>query len=448
MQALELILLVDILVVFFCSLILVKFGRLGHSHPATIYLFFHIYTFTQRIFGVFFGAPTLFSTWGAAFEPVTIAELVRAAILADAALIIMTIAWVRASIVDARRNNYRKYNSASYNHTLSIEHIWRIVIIAFPVGIVGLALLSRLPGVDNSSSAMFGEWQSSSWITITQAWVGLCLLALIYWYGLRWWLMLPMIAYLFIMAYQGYHRYRVIIPVILLLQIYLDRKKLRWPSLRIVVLIITFTLIFFPLKAIGRMAQEGSSLSDIVSYSKISISDAISGSADDQTFLDQYASGLTLIDHNGIFYYGKTYLSVLTLPIPRQLWPNKPGLVEYMSDFSRPWRPMKESGMIITFLGESYANFGYIGIIVVPYVLAYFIGRLYFKAYRKNYYSIERFVYLIIACNFFQVFRDGLISIIIFTFVNMMPLMVIVLLHWVFPIRKKESVANWRWIRE
>jgi len=93
-------------------------------------------------------------------------------------------------------------------------------------------------------------------------------------------------------------------------------------------------------------------------------------------------------------------------------------------------------------LGESYANFGYVGIVLIPLLLAYFSGRAYFHAYRSNYYSVTRLAYLLIACNLIHVYRDGLVSIVVFTWVNMMPLMVIVLLHYVVPAKKKGKAAT------
>ena len=103
---------------------------------------------------------------------------------------------------------------------------------------------------------------------------------------------------------------------------------------------------------------------------------------------------------------------------------------------------MFEMGMIVTYLGESYANFGLLGIIVVPYLVAYGLARAHFRAYRGNYFSVARFAYLLIACNLIQVYRDGLVSIVVFTCVNMMPLALIVLLHLVLPLKKRSSFSE------
>jgi hypothetical protein len=248
--------------------------------------------------------------------------------------------------------------------------------------------------------------------------------------------------FLVLMAYQGFHRFRVIIPAILLTQIFLDRRKLRWPPIYVMGLIAVLALLFFPLKNIGQMAREGEDVTQIVDESRVAINSALIAEAPDQTFLDLFASGLTLMDENGKFYFGGTYLNLLTLPIPRQWWPDKPTLGDYLKDISRPSRPMAELGMIVTYLGESYVNFGFLGIIIVPYLLAYWLARAYFRAYRSSYYSVARFAYLLLACNLIQVYRDGLVSIVVFTCVNMMPLTLIVVLHFVLPSRKGRKLSE------
>lgn len=434
--------LIDTLVVILCTVLLLRYARLSHSHPGTIYLFFHIYTFTLRLIGVASGAPTLFSQYAVFFEPVRDSEMTRAAFIGDVALIVMTIAWIRASIND--RKELRKHSevTAESQPNLRLRHIWAVVAVAFPLGLFGLWAYASLPGVQGERVEL-GEWQTSSWFFITQVWAGLALLALIYWYGFRWWLVTPMATYLLIMAIQGYHRFRVIIPLILLIQIYLDRRKLRWPPVYVIAVLLGLLVIFFPLKDIGKMTQEGEGMVEIVDSSKESLNAAARAKAPDQQFLDEFACGLTLIDEAGTFYYGATYLPLITLPIPRQFWSEKPGLADYLRDISTPSRPMGEMGMIITYLGESYANFGYFGIVLVPYLMAYWLARVFFRAYRGNYFSVARLTYLLIACNLIQVYRDGLVSIIIFTWVNMMPLMIILALHFVRPIKRGTKLPSY-----
>src|SRR5947209_5600667 len=90
---------IDSLVLLCCSALLLRHGRLAHSHPATIYLFFHAYSVTSRLVAVAMGGPTLFSTWGKGYDGVTPEEIARAGLMADAALVVMTAAWLWAAQV-------------------------------------------------------------------------------------------------------------------------------------------------------------------------------------------------------------------------------------------------------------------------------------------------------------------------------------------------------------
>jgi hypothetical protein len=410
------------------------------------------------------GSKTLFTNMSSTYTPVTHLEILRAVLLADLALLVMTIAWIRAATDDRAKGlnlpefafhnradaalkilalmrlkslagkDYLSRLNQKYRRTLSLRHIWRVVFIVTPIGLVSFILLTNIPGRD-SSTIYLGEWESSSWVGITQLWAGLALLALIYWYGFRLWLIFPMGCYLMLMAIQGSGRSRAIIPFLLLTQIYLDRRRLKWPPPRLLIVLLAVLLLFYPLKTIGTMANKGASLTQIVKSSTAITRNALEGKNDDQQFLDQFASALTLIDNHGKLYYGFTYMSLFTLPIPRQWWHNKPGLADYIKDFSTPSRPMGETGMIVTFLGEAYANFSYVGIVLVSYLIAYWLARAYFSAYRRHYLSIARFFYLLVACNLIQVYRDRLISIVVFTCVNMMPLILIVLLHYILPMK-------------
>src|SRR5437763_8072306 len=96
-------LLVDLVTVSLCVVLLLRYGRLSHSHPGTIYLFFHLYTFTFRLIGLLFGAEPLFSEYQGMIEAVTHGEIVRAALMGDLALAVMTVAWIKASADDLKK---------------------------------------------------------------------------------------------------------------------------------------------------------------------------------------------------------------------------------------------------------------------------------------------------------------------------------------------------------
>lgn len=436
-------LIVDVLCLVTCAALLLRYGRLGHSHPAVIYLIFHAYAFTFRLFSLVGGSKTLFSTFQGNFEPVTMAEIMRAAGMADAALVVFTLACITAYSTGSRRNpRYGQPGGSGRTDmiTLSPLHVWRIVLFALPIGVFGLLFLTNLPGMQQSANGD-SLLNQSSYFAITPSWTGLCLLSLIYLNGFKKYFAIPLVLYLLLMILQGYHRFRVIIPTILALQIYMDRHQMRWPTYRMISIYALLVLAFFPMKSIGRMIQRGESLQEIIINSNESISEALSGEHGDTQFMDQFASALTLVDDHGKFFHGSVYLALITLPIPRQLWPDKPGLADYLKEISTPTRPMGEFGMIVTYLGELYVNFGSLGVYFVTFLLGYLLSKLYFAAYMQNYYSVIRFVYLLVSCNLIVVYRDGLISFVIFTFVNMMPLVLIALLHYFAPFEVRVSPA-------
>jgi hypothetical protein len=417
-------LFLDLTVLVVCAYLLLRHGNLTFSHPAIPYLVFHVYVVTLRLVALLFGdASTLFSKWQGPFDAVLPQEIARAASYFDIALATMTLTWLwlrRQPAAGPRRTELR----------LDPSRVWAVIVGAFLCGVAALAIGAQLPGFQpNQRAADLGDWGSSSYLVVAQTWCGLALLAHIYCYGFKRRTLFVLAVYLLVMIFQGYHRFRVVIPVLMLAQVYLDRRQLRWPPRWMVGGFLIVAILFFPLKTIGRMWQTGSSLEEIGSVVSESTERVMAGEADDQMFLDQLASALTLIDMNGRLYWGRPYLALLTLPIPRQWWPEKPSAGEYMADISIPSRPMRENGMIMTFLGEAYANYGLLGVILIPPLLAMFLTWLYRKAYRSDYHSVLRFTYVLISVTLIQVYRDGLTSLVMFTFVNALPLMVIVLLH-------------------
>jgi hypothetical protein len=437
MEIFEQALLLDVPVLLICAFLLLKYGNLSFSHPAITYLVFHVHVVTLRLIGLIFGdGATLYSKWEGPFDPVTPEEMARAALYFDIALVAMTMTWLWLRSQKAR-------GPGESSRPLSPSTVWAVIVVSFVLGIVGLVVAAQLPGFQpNERTAALGEWQTSSYIAITQTWCGLALLAYIYCYGFRRTPVVLLGLYLLIMAFQGYHRFRVVIPVIMLAQIWLDQRRLRWPPKWMVASFLVLMFLFFPLKVIGRMWQRGASISEIGTLVSESVGQVLTGEADDQMFLDQLASALTLIDMSGRRYFGSIYLALFTLPIPRQWWPDKPGLAGFLADISIPTRPMKETGMVVTFIGEAYANFGILGVILVPPLLAAALTVLYRNAYRANYNTVVRFGYVLVCATLIQVYRDGLLSLVIFTFVNSLPLVMIVLLHGVPRLKPRLQLVN------
>jgi hypothetical protein len=97
---------------------------------------------------------------------------------------------------------------------------------------------------------------------------------------------------------------------------------------------------------------------------------------------------------------------------------------------------MQETGMVATFIGELYAQLGYVSLILGAFLFAYLMGRAYHSSALRPYYSIERFYFLLVACNLVQVYRDGLVSLFVFIVVNMSPLFLVIIIHLIGSVRR------------
>ncbi len=423
-------LLLDLLIVVSCTILMTKYARVSALHPGPVYLLFHLMIFTSRAYSVLTGSSTLFAGWSHGGIPVSEDEIAWALSLADIGLVSMTLAWLQAARDDWRKHGTERSDAEMRtNAVLSERIIWVVSAVAAPIGIIALVLFGNT-GDAGVYKVDLGDWNSSSWTMVTQSWAGLVLLALIYYYGFRKWLMVPMCGYLLVMAVQGFNRFRVIVPLLYLLLVYLSRKGKKWPPIWMVGAAMAVLLVFFPLKTIGHMVQNGEPISDMADVANNMIADVSSGHSEDQMVMDEFASTVSLVDDSHHYYYGILYYPLLTLPVPKQWWPDKPALNQYQHEISNPSRPMARAGMVATLHGESYANMGALGIVVIGYFVAYYLARFYFTAMRESYESVFRFTYIMVACNLIQVFRDGLISLVVFTLVNMAPLVLIAVLSW------------------
>jgi oligosaccharide repeat unit polymerase len=431
--------LLDTFVVICGAILLFRYARLTAVHPGFVYLVYHVMFITFRLYSVWAGSPTLFSHWRRALR-VTEDEIAWAGVLSDLAFLSIVAAFVLCSRRELRRSASRLV--AEWNSPLLSERvILAVSAVAFPIGLIALFAFGNIPG-SQKLNVDVGQWSTSSWTVVTQIWPVLALLGLIYYYGFRRVLVIPTLVLLALMAVQGYDRFRVILPVLFLLITWLTRTGNKWPKKWMLVAFLFLGLISFPMKKLGLMVQAGEPLANVREFGEKSLGDALRGSSDDQKFLDMFASVMWLSDQSGHRFYGTIYYPLLAMPIPRQIWPDKPFLNWYWTEINNPARPMRDAGMIATLPGEAYVNFGVAGVVLVPFVAAYFLGLIYFKALRRSYFSVYRFVYVILACSLTQIYRDGLMSAAVFPLVNMMPLTAMAALSFVWRPRQHPVVTT------
>jgi hypothetical protein len=191
-------------------------------------------------------------------------------------------------------------------------------------------------------------------------------------------------------------------------------------------------LVFPRLKYIGSSIQDGD-YDNAIAMVRESLGKKGSEyeAAATEDFLDQFAGGLSLIDSNDRKFWGSTYLAIVTLPVPRAWWPDKPGLADHLQEISTSGRRYDAEGRIITYLGESYLNFGYAGLILIPALLGYLLTVACLRATSGPMQRLGRYVYLVFFMALVQTFRDGVLSIFVFTVVHNMPMLFTWILHMI-----------------
>ncbi len=114
------------------------------------------------------------------------------------------------------------------------------------------------------------------------------------------------------------------------------------------------------------------------------------------------------------YYFGETYLSVLVAPIPRSMWPEKPvslgaplgmmkrlGIRDFDSDL---WQDINMFSLSPSFVGEAYANGGFLFVSIVSILLGLTMG-LYDGKLLCNVYDITTLKLQIFLSSFLMVHR-------------------------------------------
>ncbi|MBK8985798.1 MAG: oligosaccharide repeat unit polymerase [Chloroflexi bacterium] len=427
----------DLTVLLGCLVAMLRFGRLTALHPASLYFFFHGYTFTFRLFQLANGAPTLFEAWALQFSPITPAEIQRASFVSLVALIVMTLVWL---FLSRRRQEIPVSNLNSHNFRPFSERLmWMILVFTLPVGLIAFIVL-RGPIFSGDPSASLSVWATSSYLISMYQWFGISLLALIYYYGFRPLLIIPLIIYLILGLLTFPFRMMVIVPGLFVVFVYLRRKEVRWPSWRLALPLSLMILLFVSGKELGPILRQGD-LEGAWNLLTGRITQMRVGTHGDAMFMDQMAVALSQIDERGQLYYGRTYLNLLLLPIPRALWPEKPGLADWQKEIQTARRPTGDMGAIVTALGEAYANFGYAGILLYSVFIGWLLNTLYNNMFQAPYYSVVNFWSLCVYALLIQVFRDGLVSFFTFQVTTLMPLTMITILHLIV-LRSRRSIRG------
>lgn len=410
-MTLESALLIDLVTVLGCVMALILRGDLRHSHPAVLYLGFHVLVFSLRAYGVSTGGSTYFET--------THAEIARALNFADAFLVSMVVGWMISprTKVSKRAQGGVVGGRDSKADLLSRRSLaLGISAVAIPISLFVLLRNGILP--DPSTQ----EYTATGYAQMPATWFGACLGMLAYLSGIKPRIVVAATVYFAFVAVQGASRYLLVLVAILLIQIYLDRRGRRWPTVRAVSLTFVLFLVFFPMKDVARVIQQGATAGEIQVVATDSVGLVLRGQDEQQRILDQLAITLSLSDASGKLYLGEPYAKSLLLPVPRTLWPEKPTLNEHLLELSRG-SPLAVNGGVTTLPGDLYLNFGFVGMLLGGIILGRISGGFFARAYEDGYGSVRHFIYLLFAAAAVQIFRDGLVSVMTFVFIKNLPVL-------------------------
>lgn len=416
---LEYAIILDLIVLILCIVVLLRFARLTALHPATWILVFHSLFISFRAIVISLGAPT--------FLAATNAEVSHALVISTIGLVFFSIGAFVAS--------QQKGESAlqlSPRKMVDSSAIRVYLLIVFAVSLLSTLATAFIPGVGKADIDL-GSWNGSSWVTVGFAWFPLVFVLLIYINGFKKMYLLFFLLYLIIGISQGYHRIRVVAPIIFLLLIFIERKNIRWMP---VWMILSLSLGFFvviPLKNVGSMIQNNTPFTDIIQRAGEQISNSIENGIDEIPFLDQCAVSISLLEKNrGDFFYFSTYLPLLTLPIPRPWWPDKPGVSFYRFEIQTEQRPVGTWGTVVTYVGEAYFAFGIVGVIVICFITSYCFSRLYFRSLNSNKGSPWRLLNITFCGSMFIILRDGTYSLVIYPLVYFLPITFLCIIYIIF----------------
>ena len=82
-------------------------------------------------------------------------------------------------------------------------------------------------------------------------------------------------------------------------------------------------------------------------------------------------------------------------------------------------------------IGESYANFGYFGVILIPFCISIAFSAAYRRLAGTSLLTPGYLLYFIYLATYMQLYRDGLISAVWFPFVHCAPVGWAAVSHWI-----------------
>ncbi len=431
MPSLTVAIAIDLTTVALCALIAVKVAG-SLLHPATMFLMCHCYIVTVRLFQLESGLrPMTYS-----FEwPVTMDEVVRAAIASDIALVAMALGWLAARYWGERR----LVRNDQHQILLSKARVHFAAILAIVLSLMAIVLVG--PAGLRDERLVAGTAMSNGYLLAAASWTGWGFCLLHYIYGFPPLVLAATMSVLFGSMMFSAFRGIVIIPLVFLIILYLARRQTKRFPVGLLIAAPLLWIIWLPMKPIFYSLQQGAQVE--VAMEK-GIDTAFhnfgreNGSGIDFQFLDMIASTMTLVDIHGQHFWGASVAPLFVSPIPRLIWPDKPRLNQYQQELDIPSRAMAKLNMTAGLVGECYADFGWAGVVLIPFLVSVAFTASYLRLSGTDVFSPGCLLYLMFLSTFMQLYRDGLVSAVWFPFVHCAPVGWLAVSHWLLPPRGRQ----------
>lgn len=415
----------DLFTVLLLSIYLVKEKQLNVLNPCLIYLFIHVFFVTFRGIQIFFFNSKIISNkWYATY--ITLEEIDKAILIADISLVAFFLGF---NLFVHKYKNFgnkllKKYSEIKEKYPKRINYY---LIFIFIVGLIGIATYRSIADRDI---------ETADYSTFSNLMTGLGIISaivLLYEKGFKKYYLIYFGLLIVFYSLQGENRFRVILALFFVLMYYLKTINLKMPPFKYYVLGFVFLLFSFPLKEVGKAYQETGKI-NFTEVIQDSFDEFTEGESGDMSFIEQSAGMIGAIDVKDKIFYGKTYEPIFFFFVPRSLWTEKPPLNQWQHDISITGRDFGEMGQISLISGEAYANFRYFGV----FLISFLVGRWYSFLYHSysNLPSKHRGFLLLLLFNMvlFQVWRDGMISLILFPFLNYLPIMLLYFIKKPIPV--------------
>ena len=406
----------DLFIVIFLSVYLVMQKQMNVLNSCLIYLFFHVFFVTLKGIQIFFlGTKIISNKWYSTY--ITLEEIDKAIFIADISLVAFFLGFnlFVGNFKSIGNKLFKKYSEIKESRTTFVN-VYLVVL--FVVGLIGIATYRSIAD---------REIEEANYSTFSNIMTGLGIISsivLLYEKGLKKYYLIYFGLLIVFYSLQGENRFRVILALLFVLMYYLKTINLKMPPFKYYIFGFVFLLFSFPLKEVGKAYQETGRI-EFTEVIKDSYEEFTEGESGDMSFIEQSAGMIGAIDVKDKIFYGKTYQPIFFFFVPRSMWPEKPPLNQWQHDIAITGRDFGEMGQISLISGEAYANFRYIGV----FLISFLVGRWYSFLYNSysNLPAKHKGFLLLLLFNMvlFQVWRDGMISLILFPFLNYLPIMIL-----------------------